>query len=89
MYSWGSNSAGQLGSRTFRDKAAPTEVKDLAGKGVAHIACGAEHSLFLLRCAALPQLCLPRQRARRRVDGLEMWICEAFCGKASQIRVGC
>ena len=58
VYSWGSNSAGQLGSRTFRDKAAPTEVKDLAGKGVVQVACGAEHSLFLLRRAALLKLCL-------------------------------
>lgn len=49
VYSWGSNSAGQLGSRTFRDKASPTEIKDLAGKGVLQVACGAEHSLFLCR----------------------------------------
>ncbi len=72
VYSWGSNSAGQLGSRTFRDKAAPTEVKDLAGKGVAQVACGAEHSLFLLRCAALPQLRLQGSVARRCDNGLRM-----------------
>ena len=41
VYSWGSNSAGQLGSRTFRDKTSPTEVKDLAAKGVVQVACGA------------------------------------------------
>ena len=51
VYSWGSNSAGQLGSRTFRDKAAPTEVKDLTAKGVVQVACGSEHSLFLCRRA--------------------------------------
>ena len=50
VYSWGSNSAGQLGSRTFRDKASPTEVKDLTAKGVVQVACGSEHSLFLCRC---------------------------------------
>ncbi len=58
MYSWGSNSAGQLGSRTFRDKASPTEVKDLAAKGVVQVACGSEHSLFLCRCANIPLCCL-------------------------------
>ena len=57
VYSWGSNSAGQLGSRTFRDKAAPTEVKDLAAKGVAQVACGSEHSLFLCRRAPPARLC--------------------------------
>ena len=54
VYSWGSNSAGQLGSRTFRDKAAPTEVRDLSGRGVVSVACGSEHSLFLCRCADYP-----------------------------------
>ena len=49
VYSWGSNSSGQLGTRTFRDKKIPTEVKDLAGEGVCQVACGAEHTLFLCR----------------------------------------
>ena len=59
VYSWGSNSAGQLGSRTFRDKAAPTEVKDLAGKGVAQVACGASTPSSSSGAPALPQLRLP------------------------------
>lgn len=53
VFAWGSNSCGQLGTRTFRDKAAPTEVKDLSGKGVVQVACGHEHTLFLCGYAAL------------------------------------
>ena len=54
VYSWGSNSSGQLGTRTFRDKEDPTEIKDLAGEGVYQVACGAEHTLFLCRCSEQP-----------------------------------
>ena len=51
VYAWGANLAGQLGTRTFRDKAAPTLVQDLVGRGVHQVACGLEHTLFLCRCA--------------------------------------
>ena len=51
VFAWGANSAGQLGTRTFRDKAAPTPVRDLDGRGVCQAACGLEHTLFLCRCA--------------------------------------
>ena len=51
VYAWGCNGAGQLGTRTFADKAAPTEVRDLEGAGVVSVACGAEHTLFLCRRA--------------------------------------
>ena len=88
MYSWGSNSAGQLGSRTFRDKAAPTEVKDLAAKGVAQVACGAEHSLFLLRCAALLQLRLQGSVARRCDNGLQMSMHSVRPSAARPCRIG-
>lgn len=47
VFAWGSNSCGQLGTRTFRDKAVPTEVRDLASKGVVQVACGLEHTLVL------------------------------------------
>lgn len=50
VYSWGCNSAGQLGTRTFRDKAAPTLVRDLESAGVTQVACGRQHTLFLCRC---------------------------------------
>ena len=43
---------GSWGTRTFADKAAPTEVKDLEGTAVTGVACGAEHTLFLCRRAA-------------------------------------
>lgn len=60
VYSWGSNSSGQLGTRTFRDKATPTQVLDLEGKGVVQLACGTEHTLFLCRsdpyASSLPDL---------------------------------
>ena len=46
---WGSNSCGQLGTRTFMDKAAPTDVKELEGVAVDNVACGAQHTLFLCR----------------------------------------
>ncbi|KAL3132600.1 hypothetical protein ABBQ32_009129 [Trebouxia sp. C0010 RCD-2024] len=46
---WGSNSCGQLGTRTFMDKASPTEIKELEGARVDHVACGAQHTLFLCR----------------------------------------
>ncbi|KAK9909040.1 hypothetical protein WJX75_006403 [Coccomyxa subellipsoidea] len=49
VYSWGCNSAGQLGTRTFRDKAAPTLVRDLESAGVTQVACGRQHTLFLCR----------------------------------------
>ncbi|KAK9819719.1 hypothetical protein WJX72_001643 [[Myrmecia] bisecta] len=49
VWAWGSNSCGQLGTRTFRDKHSPTEVKDLEGKGVTSVACGTEHTLFLCK----------------------------------------
>lgn len=49
---WGSNSCGQLGTRTFMDKASPTEIKELEGARVDHVACGAQHTLFLCRYAA-------------------------------------
>ena len=48
---WGSNSCGQLGTRTFMDKAAPTEIKELEGVGVDTVTCGAQHTLFLCRYA--------------------------------------
>lgn len=48
---WGSNSCGQLGTRTFMDKASPTEIKELEGVGVDSVACGAQHTLFLCRYA--------------------------------------
>lgn len=47
VYSWGDNSAGQLGNRTFRPSATPSEVVDLAGRGVCQVACGARHTLFV------------------------------------------
>lgn len=46
---WGSNSCGQLGTRTFMDKAAPTDIKELEGANVDNVACGAQHTLFLCR----------------------------------------
>ncbi|KAL4443784.1 hypothetical protein ABPG75_011521 [Micractinium tetrahymenae] len=49
VYSWGDNSAGQLGNRTFRSVALPSEVVDLAGRGVCQVACGAAHTLFVCR----------------------------------------
>lgn len=49
VYSWGDNSAGQLGNRTFRSSALPSEVVDLAGRGVCQVACGAAHTLFVCR----------------------------------------
>ena len=54
VHTWGSNSCGQLGTRTFRDKGSPTEVKDLTGKGVCQVACGLEHTLFLCGYVADP-----------------------------------
>lgn len=50
---WGSNSCGQLGTRTFKDKASPTDIKELEGTGVDNVACGAQHTLFLCRYAVL------------------------------------
>ncbi len=47
VYAWGSNSCGQLGTRTFKDKGSPTEIKDLEGKGVSAVACGDAHTIFL------------------------------------------
>ena len=44
---WGANNCGQLGTRTFKDKAAPTDIKELEGAGVTSVACGAQHTLFL------------------------------------------
>ena len=49
VYAWGSNSCGQLGTRTFKDKASPTDIKELEGTGVDSVACGAQHTLFLCR----------------------------------------
>ena len=49
VYSWGDNSCGQLGNRTFRSSALPSEVVDLAGAGVCQVACGEEHTLFVCR----------------------------------------
>ena len=46
---WGANNCGQLGTRTFKDKAAPTDIKELEGAGVETVACGAQHTLFLCR----------------------------------------
>ena len=63
VHTWGSNSCGQLGTRTFRDKGSPTEVKDLTGKGVCQVACGLEHTLFLCgygtNCCCPPSRCTP------------------------------
>lgn len=47
VYSWGDNCAGQLGNRTFRSVSLPSEVVDLAGRGVCQVACGAQHTLFV------------------------------------------
>ncbi len=46
---WGANNCGQLGTRTFKDKAAPTDIKELEQAGVASVACGAHHTLFLCK----------------------------------------
>ena len=46
---WGANNCGQLGTRTFKDKAAPTDIKELEHVGVASVACGAHHTLFLCK----------------------------------------
>ncbi|GAB4814343.1 hypothetical protein N2152v2_001389 [Parachlorella kessleri] len=46
VYAWGSNSHGQLGTRSFRSSRLPSPVIDLTGKGVCQVACGAEHTLF-------------------------------------------
>lgn len=46
---WGANNCGQLGTRTFKDKAAPTDIKELEKAGVASVACGAHHTLFLCK----------------------------------------
>ena len=56
VFAWGSNACGQLGSRTFKDKGMPTEVRDLAGKHISQVACGDAHTLFLSRWAALEWL---------------------------------
>ena len=69
VFAWGSNACGQLGSRTFRDKGMPTEVRDLAGKHVGQVACGDAHTLFLCRCV--------RARARVRVC-----VCVRACARA-------
>ena len=47
VFSWGSNSAGQLGTRTFKDQSSPAEVKSLEGMHVIQAACGTQHTLFL------------------------------------------
>lgn len=47
VYAWGDNSCGQLGNRTFRSAATPSELVDLAGRGVCQVACGARHTLFV------------------------------------------
>lgn len=49
VYSWGSNTAGQLGNRTLRSVSLPLEVVDLQGCGVCQVACGSSHTLFLGR----------------------------------------
>ena len=49
VYSWGSNTCGQLGTRTFQDKNKPTEVTTLAGQHITQVACGSQHTLFLDR----------------------------------------
>jgi hypothetical protein len=49
VYSWGDNAGGQLGNRTFRPVSLPSEVVDLAGRGVCQVACGAQHTLFVCR----------------------------------------
>lgn len=60
VFAWGANSAGQLGTRTFRDKASPTAVRDLDGRGVCQVACGLEHTLLLCRRARPCSLPPPR-----------------------------
>ncbi|KAK9818463.1 hypothetical protein WJX74_005654 [Apatococcus lobatus] len=47
VFSWGSNSSGQLGTRTFKDQSSPAEVKSLEGMHVVQAACGTQHTLFL------------------------------------------
>lgn len=49
VFAWGSNSHGQLGTRTLRSCQLPTEVMDLHKMGVCQVACGAAHSLFCCR----------------------------------------
>lgn len=49
VYSWGDNSYGQLGIRTFKDVHHPVEIEDLAGAGVISVACGMRHSIFICR----------------------------------------
>ena len=49
VYSWGSNTGGQLGNRTFRSSRLASEVVDLTGRGVIQVAAGSEHTLFVCR----------------------------------------
>jgi alpha-tubulin suppressor-like RCC1 family protein len=37
VYAWGSNTAGQLGLRSFINASMPSEVVDMAGKGVCQV----------------------------------------------------
>ncbi len=54
VFSWGSNSCGQLGTRTFKDQNSPAEVKSLEGLQVLQAACGTAHTLFLCRYTSIP-----------------------------------
>lgn len=60
VFSWGSNSSGQLGTRTFKDQSSPAEVKSLEGMHVIQAACGTEHTLFLCgsACSLVPLRCI-------------------------------
>jgi len=47
VFSWGANANGQLGVDRVDDQITPTPIRELQGKGVMSIACGARHSLFV------------------------------------------
>jgi len=49
VFSWGDNSYGQLGLRSFRGASHPEEVSEMTGKGVCQVACGARHTVLLCR----------------------------------------
>lgn len=68
LFTWGSNSSGQLGHDSNEISSAPRLVRSLAAKQVVQIASGHYHSLALTNGMLKCKMCYPLKRENLKLN---------------------